>query len=151
MKSKINLIKFVLVSTIYVLLNGCAVIYEQDIQQGNVVTDEMLNNLEIGMSKAEAQYYLGTPLIEDPFHANRWDYFYTFKAGRNDEREQRVITLLFDDFDTLADIKGNADVIVTDATEVQLPEGGDLNTVISATDENKVSLWQRVKSKVLGQ
>ncbi len=150
MKSNFKLIKFVVTTVILALLYGCAVIYEQDIQQGNVVTDEMLNNLELGMSKAEAQYYLGTPLIEDPFHANRWDYFYTFKAGRDDERQQRVITLLFDDFDNLTDIKGNNEVVVTDATEVTLPDSGELNTVVSDTEE-EVSLWQRVKSKVLGQ
>ena len=151
MKNNIKLSSFVAVFAALLILNGCAIIYEQDIQQGNVVTDEMLNNLELGMSKVEAQYHLGTPLIEDPFHANRWDYFYAFKQGRDDEREQQVITLLFDDFDNLIDIKGNAEVVITDATEVSLPDEGDLNTVISDTEEESTSLWQRIKSKVLGQ
>ncbi len=145
-----SFLKIVVVSALLLVIQACAIIYEQDIQQGNVVTDKMLNNLELGMSKAEAQYYLGTPLIEDPFHANRWDYFYTYQQGRDDEREQRVITLWFDDFDRLADIKGSAEVVITQATEVTLPDGSDLNTV-AVEPEEKASLWQRVKSKVLGQ
>ena len=147
----ISLLKIVILAALISALQACAVIYEQDIQQGNVVTDEMLDNLELGMSKAEAQYYLGTPLIEDPFHANRWDYFYTFKPGRDNEREQRVITIWFDDFDRLADIKGNTEVAITDATEVTLPDGGDLNTIESETEVKRKSFWQRIKSSVLGQ
>ncbi len=146
----INRFKLIVISALLAALQGCAVIYEQDIQQGNVVTDEMLDNLELGMSKAEAQYYLGTPLIEDPFHENRWDYFYTFKQGRDDEREQRVITLWFDSSNRLEDIRGNTEVVITEATEITLPDSGDLNTVATET-EPSASLWQRVKAKVLGQ
>ncbi|HXZ95597.1 MAG TPA: outer membrane protein assembly factor BamE [Burkholderiales bacterium] len=53
--------------------------YQIDVQQGNVVTDEMLNKVKPGMTKAQVRFALGTPLIIDPFHADRWDYVYRMR------------------------------------------------------------------------
>ncbi len=50
--------------------------YKLDIQQGNVVTSKMLLQLRPGMTKSQVRYIMGTPLIQDSFHGNRWDYFY---------------------------------------------------------------------------
>ena len=146
-----NFLKFraIFISCLFFLFSGCALIYEQDIQQGNVINDEMLNNLKQGMSKTEVQYYIGTPLIEDPFHANRWDYFYTFREGGEDKREHRVITLLFNDQNQLVDITGSAQTTDQPARDVSLPDEGELNTVISDIDQGDEGFWQSLKRKIL--
>lgn len=76
------------------LLPGC-IVYKIDIQQGNEITEEMLAHLEIGMSKAEVGKVLGYPLINDPFHADRWDYYFYLKKGSTGEVEQQSATLRF--------------------------------------------------------
>ena len=59
--------------------------YKIDIQQGNYVTDDLAAKLRVGMTKAEVRQLLGTPLMSDPFHANRWDYYFSnVKARRPD-------------------------------------------------------------------
>ena len=143
-------IRNILISLILIGLAGCGLVYEQDIQQGNVVTDEMLNNLRLGMSKTEVKYYLGTPLLEDPFHHNRWDYYYTFREGGDDQRQQQLITILFTNTDTLADITGTAQTSMTDVNEIELPADGKLNPVVNEV-EGEVVFWERIKSRVLGQ
>lgn len=76
-----------------------------DIQQGNVVTQEMLAQLRPGMDKKQVRFIMGTPLIQDTFHANRWDYLYTFKEGRG-RPERRLVTLVFAE-DTLDHVEGD--------------------------------------------
>ncbi len=76
-----------------------------DIQQGNVITQEMLAQLEFGMNKKKVRFIMGTPLITDTFHSDRWDYVYTFKEGR-EQREQRRVTLFFED-ELLARVEGD--------------------------------------------
>lgn len=75
------------------LLTSCA-IYKIDVQQGNVVTQEMLDQLAVGMSMSKVRFIMGTPIIVDVFHQQRWDYVYNFQAGGG-EREQRRISLFF--------------------------------------------------------
>ncbi|EIJ44322.1 small protein A (tmRNA-binding) [Beggiatoa alba B18LD] len=95
---------FILISSI-LLLASCAV-YKIDVQQGVVVTQETVSQLQIGMPAQKVRYILGPPLIVDTFHKNRWDYFYSYKAGHAD-REQRHIVLFFDEYENLAEIKGD--------------------------------------------
>ena len=83
-------------------------VYRIDVQQGNVVDQEMINNLKPGMEKEKVKYILGTPMIRDPFHNNRWDYVYSMEPGGG-EREQRRITLYFRG-DKLAYIDGDIQV-----------------------------------------
>jgi len=74
---------------------GCT-LYRLEIQQGNVLEPATYEQLEIGMSRAQVQFLLGTPLIADPFHRNRWDYVFRKQAGRN-KVEQEQITVYFVD------------------------------------------------------
>ena len=67
-----------------------------DIQQGNVVTQEMVDKLKPGMSKSQVRFALGTPLVVDPFHNDRWDYVYV-QQKRGRVTEQRRIVVLFAD------------------------------------------------------
>ncbi|HSS46748.1 MAG TPA: outer membrane protein assembly factor BamE [Burkholderiales bacterium] len=77
-----------------------------DVQQGNVVTQDMLDKVKPGMTKSQVRFVLGTPLISDPFHANRWDYVYRFnKAGKL--TESRKLTAVFEG-DKLKEIEGAA-------------------------------------------
>ena len=69
--------------------------YKMDIRQGNLVTQEMRNTIKPGMSKAQVNYALGTPMIMDAFHANRWDYVYRLEQGRKLVDRQRL-TLYFE-------------------------------------------------------
>ena len=79
--------------------------YKPDIQQGNVITQEKINKLEPGMSRQQVQFLLGTPMLVDTFHQNRWDYVFSIKRGGNDIEKKRV-SLFFND-DQLVKIEGN--------------------------------------------
>jgi outer membrane protein assembly factor BamE len=79
--------------------------YKMDIQQGNVVTQEMVEKLKPGMTPAQVRFILGTPLVVDAFHKDRWDYVYRFsRAGTL--QESRRIVIVFQD-DKLAHIEGD--------------------------------------------
>lgn len=66
-----------------------------DVRQGNYVDQEMVARLKKGMTREQVRFALGTPLVVDAFHANRWDYVYTFRPGRG-EAQQRVLSVFFD-------------------------------------------------------
>lgn len=69
--------------------------YKLDVQQGNVVTQDMIAKLRPGMTKSQVRFIMGSPLLVDIFHGNRWDYVYRYqKAGQ--VAEERKITLFFD-------------------------------------------------------
>ena len=81
------------------LLSGCGIIpgiYKIDIQQGNVVTQEMVDQLRPGMTTRQVRFIMGTPLIQDTFHPNLWDYLYSMESGHS-TRVQERISLNFED------------------------------------------------------
>jgi len=80
-------------------------VYRVDIQQGNVIEQSMIDKLEPGMTKAKVKFIMGTPLLVDPFHSNRWEYIYSNEPGGGD-RVQRHIALFFKD-DKLTHLEGN--------------------------------------------
>ena len=73
---------------------------------GNILTEQMVNQLEMGMTREQVRYLLGTPLLTDMFHTDRWDYIYTIKRGHK-PMETKRLTLWFEE-DQLASIKGFA-------------------------------------------
>lgn len=78
-------------------INEWSIVHKPTIQQGNVLTEEMLNELELGMSKEQVKFLLGTPSMVDVFHPDRWDYVYWLKKpGRSDPEEQHL-ALHFED------------------------------------------------------
>jgi outer membrane protein assembly factor BamE len=91
-----------------VLLSSCGgatgplSLYKMDIRQGNYVTAEMREKLKLGMSRQQVRYVLGTPMISDPFHADRWDYVYLLEH-RGKLTEEKRLTLFFEG-DSLARI-----------------------------------------------
>lgn len=85
--------------------------YKIDIRQGNWVTPEMRAQLHTGLTRNQVKEVLGTPLVQDPFHATRWDYYYSFEhQGRLKDR--KLLTVYFEG-DTLVRIDDNGKV--TDA------------------------------------
>jgi outer membrane protein assembly factor BamE len=69
--------------------------YNMDIRQGNLVTPDMREKLKVGMTKQQVRYVLGTPMINDAFHGNRWDYSYRLKhEGKWTEKQD--MTLYFE-------------------------------------------------------
>ncbi len=70
-------------------------VYRIDVEQGNVVTDEMVEQLRPGLNRRQVQYIMGTPLIEDAFHSDRWDYRYVLRNG-NETLSTTQLTLWFD-------------------------------------------------------
>ena len=70
-------------------------VHKIDVQQGNALDAEMIGKVEIGMTQEQVQYILGSPLITDSFHPDRWDYIYLFIPGYG-EKERRQLTLIFD-------------------------------------------------------
>jgi outer membrane protein assembly factor BamE len=91
--------------------------YKIDIQQGNVITQEMLSKLKSGMTRSQVKFVLGSPLVIDPFRGDRWDYVSLYqKQGKDVER--RRITVIFDD-DKLVRIEG--DVTLSDSSLAPAP------------------------------
>jgi outer membrane protein assembly factor BamE len=87
-----------------VLLTGCTKVphipgvtpYRMDIQQGNYVSQEMVSQLRPGMSRDQVRFLLGTPLVTDIFHSDRWDYVY-WREPAGGSREQRHLAVFFED------------------------------------------------------
>lgn len=80
-------------------------VYRIDIPQGNIVTQEMLDQLEPGMTKRQVRFVMGTPLVQDTFEPDRWDYLHSLQQGRR-ERTQERVSLYFED-ERLVRIEGD--------------------------------------------
>ena len=110
--------RFILISIFLCLLCACSrsydggfnapLLHKIDIQQGNVVDQKMLDQLKPGMDKKQVKFIMGTPVLIDPFHNERWEYIYSFQEGGT-VREQRHITLHFEN-DKLAHISGDIEI-----------------------------------------
>lgn len=87
-------------------LASCIHPYSPEIQQGNIVTPEMVGKLKPGMSKSQVRFVLGTPLITDSFHPNRWDYVYQYQKKVGAVAERRHLAVIFEG-DAMARIEGD--------------------------------------------
>ena len=97
--------KFFLLILIFMTLtvtNGC--VYRANIAQGNLIEQEDLDQVEIGMTRNQVRFLLGTPMIDDPFHQARWDYVYYLMIGREDASFKRWVTIVFEE-DIVTDIR----------------------------------------------
>jgi outer membrane protein assembly factor BamE len=82
--------------------SGC--VYRANIAQGNVIKEDDLAQLEVGMTKNQVRFLLGTPMIDDPFHKERWDYVYYLKIGRREAVAQRWVSVFFEN-DLVSEIR----------------------------------------------
>ncbi len=70
-------------------------VYKIAIAQGNIITQEMIDQLEPGMTRRQVIFVMGTPLVRDPYDQDRWDYVYNYQPGGG-ERGQERVTLYFE-------------------------------------------------------
>lgn len=103
------LIYVTLLSTTF-LVGGCGItgwppVHKIEIDQGNVISQSSVNQLRPGMTKSQVRYVMGSPMLVDPFHEDRWDYIFWLKPGYGDPEEKRM-TLHFQ-YDQLARIEGD--------------------------------------------
>lgn len=73
-----------------------ACVYRIDVQQGNLLKDKDVLQVEVGMTRSQVQFLLGTPMIADSFHRDRWDYAYYLRKGRSPEVERRWVVVHFE-------------------------------------------------------
>lgn len=92
--------------------------YRIDVRQGNFVTQEMVAQLKPGLSREQVRFILGSPLLADMFHADRWDYVYRFQPGHG-EVQQRNFAVFFKD-NKLTRVSG--DVVADDASKAETPQ-----------------------------
>lgn len=86
---------FIALIAVLTLNTGCKLIYKQNVQQGNALEQEDLDEVQLGMSKKQVAYLLGTPAVADPFHRDRWDYI-SMLSRRGGEPARRLVTLRFE-------------------------------------------------------
>ena len=95
--------KVLFLSLAIALISGCSKgpfrIYKRDLQQGNYVTQSMVNKLRANLSKSQVREIMGSPTLIPDFHQNQWLYYYLFESGDGSVNEKRALTLYF---------KGNA-------------------------------------------
>ena len=85
-------------------LAGC--VYKIDIQQGNIVSQDMVDKLRPNMSRSQSRFVMGTPMIQDTFHPGRWDYVYTIQPGGGSRLQERE-TLMFNEQEQLSGLSGD--------------------------------------------
>lgn len=118
------------------LVTGCAYfkfpgVHKYDIQQGNIITQEMIDQLKPGMTRRQVRYVLGSPMVQDSFDNNRWDYYYRINKANGDIKEERLI--IHFNGDTLSHFEGDfkpspleADRPSTEQTDQSEPEEDSL-------------------------
>lgn len=74
-----------------------ACVFQIDIQQGNLLEEDLVDQVEVGMSRSAVEFLLGTPMVDDPFHEGRWDYPYYLKRGRSNDITRSWIIIYFED------------------------------------------------------
>jgi outer membrane protein assembly factor BamE len=89
-----NLTLTVLLSAL-LLTGGC--VYQAALSQGNLLDQEDIDQVTVGMTRGQVRFLLGTPMIDDPFHENQWDYVYYLRIGRDKAIFKRWVSVLFDD------------------------------------------------------
>lgn len=78
------------------LLVAAACVHRLDVQQGNLLDDKDIVQVEVGMTRSQVQFLLGTPMISDSFHRDRWDYAYYLTRGRSPNVARRWVVVYFE-------------------------------------------------------
>jgi len=112
----------------FLVLSGCNNIgsmdfpgvYKISIPQGNIITQEMVDQLRPGMTKRQVIFVMGTPLVRDPYHQDRWDYVYNFQPGGG-ERGQERLSVLFEN-DQLVSLSGDFEPTPAETAAATAPQ-----------------------------
>lgn len=124
-----------LVTLVLMGLSGCAVEryfleYRINVQQGNLIEQKQIVQLRPGMTRDQVRYVLGTPLLQDPFHADRWDYVYRFEDGETGVITMRNIFMYFNASGLLERVGG--DVAAGQPADVQFTGNLDADAAAAA-------------------
>lgn len=84
-------------------LSAAGCVYQANLAQGNLLKQDDLDQVEAGMTRNQVRFLLGTPMIDDPFHRERWDYIYYIRIGRNPATFKRWVSIHFEG-DTVREI-----------------------------------------------
>ncbi|AZQ11250.1 outer membrane protein assembly factor BamE [Shewanella khirikhana] len=129
-------------------LSGCSVfdwlVYKPDIPQGNYMEPQQVEKLRIEMTKEQAEYVLGRPVLRDSFADNTWYYVYHFKSGRDASIIHKELVLHFEN-DRLAKVSGDYEL----STEFNTPLEQSKLPTVTAGDDQPLVPEQRGDSKPL--
>jgi outer membrane protein assembly factor BamE len=78
------------------LLGSGGCVYRPNIQQGNLLKTEDVDQVTAGMTRSQVRYVLGTPMVADPFNPQRWDYVYTLQRGRSSKVDRAHFVVWFE-------------------------------------------------------
>ncbi|MCB1733978.1 MAG: outer membrane protein assembly factor BamE [Gammaproteobacteria bacterium] len=121
-------------------------VFKIDVPQGNIVTQEMVNQLKPGMNKRQVLFVMGTPMLTDTFHPERWDYVYRIQPG-GESAEQFRITLYFQD-ETLAGMEGDLRPMSAQEMAQFQPEERQRSVVVPLKDVEEDGLFKRALKTV---
>lgn len=121
---------------------GVPFVHKIDIQQGNIVTQEMVAQLRLGMNKKKVRFVMGTPIIKDTFHSNRWDYIYTFHEGGGGT-ERHLVTAIFNDEEKLINLEGNIK-----AAKAPLEVNRHQDTSVEVPDDYEKGIFVKLKESI---
>ncbi|WP_205203858.1 outer membrane protein assembly factor BamE [Azonexus hydrophilus] len=112
--------RFSLLAAFALFMTGCAYKpsfineYKIDVQQGNVLTQDMVAQLKPGQTREQVRFILGSPLLTDVFHRERWDYVYYFRDGSTRKVQRRQFSVFFDADHRLSRVSGDVEVAATE-------------------------------------
>jgi outer membrane protein assembly factor BamE len=126
-------------------------VHKIDVQQGNALDGETVDKVQIGMTKEQVQYVLGSPLITDSFHPDRWDYIYFFTPGYG-EQERKQLTLKFDRDEVIDIAKQNIEAgpLVGSAKTRQDKKGkakGEKDDDLSEKEKRKIKELENIQKE----
>ncbi len=126
-----KLTRIITLSVALTVVSGCSYVgvYKRDIPQGNLVTEEMVSQLQPGMTQEQVTYVMGRPLLEAPFDSNQWDYVYRLDEAYGGVVQRRV-TLTFDPMGRLANVQQQGDF----STDLPLSTDTSLGPAVEGAD-----------------
>jgi outer membrane protein assembly factor BamE len=130
------------------ILERIPIVYRQDIQQGNVLTQDAVNQLRPGLSKRQVRFIMGTPMLMDTFHQDRWDYLYTMTEGWGTTQKKQVH--LYFNGDQLDRIEGDLKPVLGAANDqvkkdvvISVPDYRDPNRgIIEKAVDHVTDFWK---------
>ena len=121
-------------------------VYKIDIAQGNIIDANQLAQLTVGMPKRHVRVLLGTPLLQDPFHPERWDYLYSLQPG-GEKRQQRNVSLYFNDQDELVRLEGDV-VGELRQNPLEITRTKTTVNVPALTQKEKEGFWRGLRRRL---
>lgn len=94
--------RYMLVAALVTCLAGCSNfrfpgVHKINIQQGHIITEEMVSQLQLGQTKRQVRFVLGNSLLPDTFNDDRWDYYYSLRRGSDGSLTRYLFTVYFED------------------------------------------------------